>query len=45
MGQDWLVNLFFGIAVIFLAMITIGVGYLTLIDWREKRRETRKNKG
>jgi hypothetical protein len=52
MEQVWLVNIFFGIAVICLAVVTIGVGYLTITDWQEKRAiqeasqgQSRKNKG
>jgi hypothetical protein len=48
MEQDWLINIFFIVALIFLGIVTIGVGYLTIIDWREKQAiqgQSRKGKG
>ncbi len=40
-GLNWGITVFFGIAVLLLALVTLGVGYLTFIDWQDQRRRTK----
>jgi len=35
------ISAFFGVAMVLLALVTLGVGYLTFIDWQDKRRRTK----
>lgn len=43
MSEAILFNSFFWIAVILLAIATGGVGYLTYLEWRDRRRRDGKS--
>jgi len=40
-GFTWGITALFGVAVLLLALVTIGVGYLTFSDWQDKRRRSK----
>jgi hypothetical protein len=40
-GLNLGITVFFGFAVLLLALVTVGVGYLTFVDWQDKRRRSK----
>ncbi len=37
---DFLITAVFWLAIVLLGGVTLGVGYLTFIDWRDRRRKS-----
>ena len=40
-GSELGITVLFVIALTLLVLVTLGVGYLTFLDWREKRRHSK----
>lgn len=43
MSEFILLNAFFWIAIVLMAIATSGIGYLTFLEWQDRRRRGGKN--